>query len=165
MLNDDKVVYTHKFESACTCLSFNDEMTHRHSPVVGYGLKNGGIGCLELTRDTSVIMWSLEGTQTNGSSVAVIKTLKFKEDQSNSMVVARDDGTIEIFSYEHGSPFPLLRFEIKIDESITSLDIGYISSSFEKEVLLSSYSGKIMSLVPTSIAKNFIVVQESASKP
>ncbi len=71
---DDKLLYSHKFDSAVTALSLADELTHRHSPVLGFGLKNGGIGCIELTRDEPVILWMVEGTQTNGSSVAVVRT-------------------------------------------------------------------------------------------
>ena len=61
VLNDDKIVYQFKFDSACTALSLAEEQTHRYCPIVGYGLKNGGMGCLELTRDEGVLMWSLEG--------------------------------------------------------------------------------------------------------
>ena len=57
---------------------------------------------MELTRDEPVILWSLEGQQTNGSSVAVVKTCNIDTDGSyHSFIVARDDGTIEIYSYLH----------------------------------------------------------------
>lgn len=62
-------------------------------------------------------------------------------------MVARDDGTIEIYSYAHGSPVPLHRFETKITESITGIEVGFISSPSKQEVLISTYSGKIMGLV------------------
>jgi hypothetical protein len=59
-------------------LSLAEEQTHRYCPILGYGLRNGGIGCLELTRDESVTIWSLEGTQTNGSSVSVVRSCNFE---------------------------------------------------------------------------------------
>lgn len=147
MLLDDKLIYSHKLESSCTTLSLAPEMTHRHCPIIGYGLKNGGIGCLELTRDEPVVMWSLEGSQTNGSSVSVVKTFNFDGETAHSFIVARDDGTIEIYSYQHNSPVPILRFETKVTESITGIDIGFISSPARQEILVSTYSGKIMGLV------------------
>lgn len=73
VLVDDKVLYLQKFESACTAIALAPEQTHRFCPVVGFGLKNGGVGCLELTRDEPVILWYLEGAQTNGSTVSVVK--------------------------------------------------------------------------------------------
>jgi hypothetical protein len=62
VLLEDKLIYRQRFDSACTALCLAQELTHRVCPVVGYGLKNGGIGCLELTRDEPVVMWSLEGS-------------------------------------------------------------------------------------------------------
>ena len=55
---------------------------------MGFGLKNGGIGCIELTRDESVIMWSLDGSQTNGSSVAIVKTCNFDNETHHGFIVA-----------------------------------------------------------------------------
>lgn len=95
-----------------------------------------------------VVLWSLEGTQTNGSSVSVIRTCNIEPDSPlHTLICARDDGSVEIYSYEHKSPYPILRFECKIPESITGVDIGYIATPGKIEVLISTYSGKIMSLV------------------
>lgn len=44
----------------------------------------------------------------------------------------------------------LLLFETKVTESITGIDVGYVSSSAAKEVILSTYSGKIMALTTRS---------------
>ena len=63
------------------------------------------------------------------------------------MVVARDDGSIEVYSYIHESPVPTLRYETKIQESITGIDVGIITNPNKQEILISCYSGKIMSLV------------------
>ncbi len=125
----DKLLYQHKLESACTALSVADELSHRYCPVIGYGLKNGGIGCVELTRDEPIAMWSLEGSQTNGSGVSIVKTCNiFNEPGFYNLIVVRDDGSIEIYSYEHKNPVPILRFEIKLNESITGVDVGFVTS-------------------------------------
>ncbi len=57
-----------------------------------------------------------------------MKTFNYEGESSHSFIVARDDGSIEIYSYEHSSAVPILRFETKLTESITGLDIGFISS-------------------------------------
>lgn len=74
MHEGDKLLYQQKFDSACTAICLASEQTHRYCPIVGYGLKNGGIGCIELTRDEPIIIWSLEGSQTNGSAASVVKS-------------------------------------------------------------------------------------------
>ena len=63
------------------------------------------------------------------------------------MIVARDDGSVEIYTYEHKNPIPTLRFETKIQEAITGIDVGFITNPNKQEILMTSYSGKIMSLV------------------
>ena len=88
-------------------------ITHRQCPVILYGLKNGGLGCLELTRDEPVILWQIEGFQTNGSGVCNLRGTKLDaEDPSEEVIVGRDDGSIEIYSYELKSAVATLRFEI-----------------------------------------------------
>lgn len=64
--------------------------------------------------------------------------------------MARDHGSIEVYQYEHKSPVALLLFETKVTESITGIDVGFVSSSAAKEVILSTYSGKIMALTTRS---------------
>jgi Bardet-Biedl syndrome 7 protein len=97
-------------------------------------------------------LWSLEGAQTNGSSVSVVKTCNFDGETTHGFIVARDDGSLEVYSYDHKSPYPILRFETKIAESITGLDLGYISTPGKQEILITTYSGKVMSLVEKSAA-------------
>lgn len=115
---------------------------------------------MELTRDESVVMWSLEGSQTNGSSVSIIKACNLtNEPNKHDLIVARDDGSIEIYTYEHQNPIPTLRFETQISESITGIDVGYITNPHKQEILISCYSGKIMSLVDS---KNYKAAVEEA---
>jgi hypothetical protein len=58
-----------------------------------------------------------------------VKTFNIKDETCHSIAVARDDGAIEIYSYEHGSPFPLLRHEQRVPESVTGIEYGYISNN------------------------------------
>ena len=93
-------------------------------------------------------MWSLQGSQTNGSGVSIVKTCNiFNEPGLFNFIVVRDDGSVEIYSYEHKNPVPTLRFETKIDESITGVDVGHISSPTQQEILLTTYSGKVLTLI------------------
>lgn len=45
-------------------------------------------------------MWSLEGSQTNGSAVSNVKCCNLTADEdSHSLVIGRDNGSIEIYGY------------------------------------------------------------------
>lgn len=57
----DQVAYKHKFDAAVVSISLSDTVTEsRNSPILGYGLANGGIGVLELMRNRSQVIWSLD---------------------------------------------------------------------------------------------------------
>jgi len=69
---------------------------------------------LELTRDEPIPLWSLEASQSNGSSVSYVHCVNdLFEDGMREIIIGRDDGTLEIYSYEIGNPVPQLMFEIQ----------------------------------------------------
>jgi len=159
------VLYQQKFDASVTCITLAQEQTHRFCPVLGYGLKNGGLGCIELTRDEPVLLWGLEGSQTNGSAAALVKACRLRpEEELHHFVVARDDGAVEVYAYEHKSPVPLLLFETRVDAAVTGLDVGFVTSAHKQEVLLCTYSGKVLALVPAEAAKQAGVDQARAKQ-
>mmetsp|Transcript_6610 Transcript_6610/g.4961 ORF Transcript_6610/g.4961 Transcript_6610/m.4961 type:complete len:169 (+) Transcript_6610:566-1072(+) len=140
-----------KFDSACSVLAITGGMSKRYCPLMAYGLRNGGLGLLELTRDEPIIVWSLESSQTNGSAVCCLKACDLDPSSGlHDLIVARDDSSIEIYSYDEASSVPTLRFESKLGEAITGLDVGYLNSPNKLEILLSAYSGKIFGLQDSS---------------
>jgi len=71
------------------------------------------------------------------------------EGENHEVVVARDDGSIEVYSYDDKSSVAALRYENKVEESVTGIDVGNVTSPVKVEVVLSCYSGKVMSLMET----------------
>lgn len=63
--------------------------------------------------------------------------------------MARDDGSIEIYAYILGNVFPSLCFECKIKSTITGIDCGNITMANSKDIILSCYDGRIISLIDT----------------
>ena len=54
----DEVIYSQRFEAGCTAICLSDELTEaRNSPMLGFGLVNGGIGVIELMRNKSTVIW------------------------------------------------------------------------------------------------------------
>lgn len=68
----------------------------------------------------------------------------------HDVIVGRDDGNVEIYSYDDKSSVPTLRFEYKLGESLTGLEAAYITNPLKQEILLSTYSGKVLALVDNS---------------
>lgn len=63
--------------------------------------------------------------------------------------MARDDGSIEIYAYILGNVFPSLCYECKIKSTITGIDLGNITMVNSKDVILSCYDGRIITLMDT----------------
>jgi hypothetical protein len=81
-------------------------------------------------------------------------------------IAARDDGRLEIYSYQIGNPFPTLCFETQIKSTITGIDAGNITMASSKDILLSCYDGKILVLVDTKkFRKDGIMAAENPVVP
>ena len=119
---------------------------------------------LELMRNKSREYWSLDPIQINFGDcapVSIVKTGNLNKKQAASQfqngdpaeirdfIVARDDGTIEIYAYMLGNVFPSQCFECKIKSTITGIDYGNITMSNSMDIILSCYDGRIISLIDT----------------
>lgn len=134
----------------------------RSSPILGYGLANGGIGVVELMRNRSQTIWSLDPIQMQGGECAPVSLVKMcRLDKKAAVmqyggnevvfdfVIARDDGRIEIYNFTMTSAFPTLCYECQIKSTITGLDIGNVTMATSKDVMVSCYDGQILSLIDT----------------
>ena len=92
-------------------------------------------------------------------------------DGVNDMIVARDNGAVQIFSLgegndgsgrhnENGTTFsaqgqqwsPTLRVEHEVGESVRSLDVGVVRTPGYDELVVCTYSGRVMSLTTESLS-------------
>ena len=85
------------------------ELSERQSPVIGFGLSSGEVGVIEMMRAKSSLLWSLDPNQMEKCApVSIVKACKLgKQNMSggqdpsemHDLIVARDNGCIEIYSY------------------------------------------------------------------
>ena len=180
VLNDrgDDVIYSHKFDAACMSISLSADISERQSPILGFGLANGGIGVIELMRSKSREYWSLEPIQMNDGDcapVSLVKVCNLHKRQAQSQfqntdpetirdfIVARDDGSVEIYAYVLGNVFPSLCYQCKIKSTITGIDFGHITMASSVDVLLSCYDGQIIALMDTKkFKKQGLMANEDA---
>jgi hypothetical protein len=93
----------------------------------------------------------------------ISQTQDTSPEQQYDMVVARDDGRLEIYTYQINNPFPTLCFETQIKSTITSIDAGHITMTNSKDIILSCYDGKILVLVDSKkFKKQGIMASENA---
>lgn len=66
------------------------------------------------------------------------------------MVIARDDGSCEVYSFTENEK-PYLKYSLNFQESIVGVGIGNISRPDYKEIVVSLFSGKISSLMDSNV--------------
>lgn len=76
------------------------------------------------------------------------------------MVLSRDDGTIELYVLNKMLTSANLVYETRESETITGIDVGFITSSSKKEILYTCYSGAVKSLIDRKSLKKFGTVTE-----
>jgi len=81
-----------------TCLDLQLAPSSKDLPLLVYGTKSGGIGAVELASDEAIVLWEVDCTFEGKSAVSHIKVAQLQEGQQH-VVLTRDDGTIEIYSY------------------------------------------------------------------
>lgn len=157
--NGKDILYTQQFDSSCLTISLAPVLSKKKCPMIGYGLKSGEVGVIELMRGQPNLLWSLDPKQISKCApTRLVKTCNLHkknlttgnaedDESSHDLIVARDNGVIEIYSYQEGNPFPTICFETQIQSTVTSIDVGYVTMANSKDILISCYDGKIMALV------------------
>ena len=87
----------------------------------------------------------METANTNSVTHVYVGSL-IESDGSSELVIARDDGSVEVYAFQ-GTEKPELRYNINFGESITGIGIGKISKTEFAEVLVSNFSGKVAGLI------------------
>ena len=73
------------------------------------------------------------------------------------MIIARDNGNLEIYQLNNIDPLnkePELKYMTCLDESITSLASGCVVSTEVPDILITTYSGKVIGLADPAQARS-----------
>ena len=86
----------------------------------------------------------LEGRRGKSGGVQCVCSHDITKDGVKDVLVGRTDGGVEVWSFDTG-PQPQLVFERALQESVTAVDCGLITNPNFEEVLVTTYSGKLIS--------------------
>jgi len=79
------------------------------------------------------------------SPITCVKVFDITNDGFNEIIICRDDGLLEIYTQRAVNQTPQLAFSKDIGESIRAVECGLVNSSEYTEVILATYSGKVVS--------------------
>lgn len=90
------------------------------------------------------VLWTVQ-SPTRRSPITCVKIHDITNDGCNEIIICRDDGSLEIYTQKAVQHMPQLAFAKEIGESIRAVECGLVNSSEYTEVILATYSGKIIS--------------------
>ncbi|XP_053979510.1 Bardet-Biedl syndrome 7 protein homolog isoform X3 [Hylaeus volcanicus] len=106
------------------------------------GTMDGRVGLLILQGNKTLrITWLLNMT---GSEVTSLDTYELQD--GLDILIGRQDGTVEVYSFPDEDTLPPLRYRYNASESISSVVGGVIGAAGYPEVLVTTYSGRIFGL-------------------
>ncbi|DBB10076.1 hypothetical protein WJX82_004052 [Trebouxia sp. C0006] len=108
-----------------------------------YGTHNGVLGQLFLDHQSVKQGWLLKPSQHKGAIKAIYSAIDFSKDGINEVVIGRDTGSLEVYGFDQHHQ-PALIFQTSLEESISSIDGGFFTSPNVQDVLVQTYSGKVV---------------------
>ncbi|XP_071527283.1 BBSome complex member BBS7-like isoform X2 [Panulirus ornatus] len=151
VMRDSEVLYSVELPSPPSSLQLFYNDGGENGDQLLYGTSDGKIGLVQLGRGSAVHRWVCE----SGSGVGSTSTSRYggitcmdhhdmTGDGVRDLIVGRDDGSVEVFSYEDGDESePTLRFSIACSESVTSVQGGVVGNAGYEEIIASTYTGWI----------------------
>ena len=119
-----------------------------------YGTADGKVGLMTMARSGPEAGWVMEQDKST-AGVSCLDNYDVTGDGVRDLIVARQDGNIEVYSYDDGEEVePTHKFSHNCGESVTSVEGGVVSTAGYEEVVAATYTGKIFALssIPTGTA-------------
>ena len=158
-----------------TCLVTSRKTTvDQQPPYIVYGTEGGHMHLLQFgfsTKYTYEEVWTIPDSKQSKSPITSIKLYDLTADQKTDIIIAREDGRVEVYTQprrDSQSPDgdmmiltknslmnnkPSLTFCCDVGERIQSLDCGRVNSEHYNEIIIATFSGKIISFTTEQLNK------------
>ncbi|XP_034303271.2 Bardet-Biedl syndrome 7 protein homolog isoform X1 [Magallana gigas] len=130
-----------------------------------YGTSDGRVGLVQIGRMAPSHRWELPNEKRNGGVLA-LDSYDITADGVLDLIVGRDDGLVEIYSYDE-SDEPIFRFKQQLSESVTSVQGGVIATQGFDEIICSTYAGWVLGLTSEQMSKGLSstpIIPDTAAK-
>mmetsp|Transcript_18765 Transcript_18765/g.40356 ORF Transcript_18765/g.40356 Transcript_18765/m.40356 type:complete len:735 (+) Transcript_18765:308-2512(+) len=152
LLSGNEVFYEAPTPAAPISLVYNPEShdpSHRfpHAKELLYGTETGTLVQLMCESNQARQGFTLQNPKKLGAIRAIYSGIDFSKTGSNDIVVGREDGVLEIYDVDETGQLQQI-FNTKLTESVNTLDGGFITSTNTQEVVLHTFSGKVLTYAP-----------------
>lgn len=98
--------------------------------------------------NTAACLWEIQSR----APISAVAAYDLTKDGVQDIIIGRTDGTLEIFSFDI-STVPTKVFDRNVSECITSIQIGYVTTSATQDVIITTFSGKIVAYAVEQFTK------------
>ncbi|OXB84790.1 UNVERIFIED_CONTAM: hypothetical protein H355_015912 [Colinus virginianus] len=144
VLQGSDLLYEVEVPGPPTVLALNNGDGGDSGEEVLYGTSDGKLGLVQITGSAPVPKWEIKNEKKRGG-ILCIDSFDILRDGVKELLVGRDDGVLEIYSFESADD-PVLRYDYVLSESISSIQGGCVGKDGYDEVLACTYSGWLTGL-------------------
>ena len=165
ILDKTSVLFESFVDGPVSCLSklqsasYEDVMKQTKAKKIVYGTENGLVG--ELQADATVVRpgWTIQNVRSLGA-INVIASHDLTKNGMEDIIVGRDDGELQVFTLHSQRDMHQI-FSKCINESIQDVEVGRVCTTSFDEVVLASYSGKVISFTSEPLSDPIAAQVES----
>ena len=110
-----------------------------------FGTRRGNLGSIKVHHDGKAKKnFSVDRDKRYGA-INCIKHWDITKDGTEDFLVGREDGHLQVYSHDGMGSTPTLQFTDSVTESIRSMDTGVVSTPGFDEIILCTFSGRVVS--------------------
>ncbi|WAQ99051.1 BBS7-like protein [Mya arenaria] len=151
VLQDSELLYEVEVPGPPVTLSLYGNDAGEDGTELLFGTSDGRVGLVQIGRDCPSHRWELPNEKRNGG-VLCIDNYDITADGVLDLIVGRDDGLVEVYSYDD-SDEPIHRHTHTCSESVTSVQGGILGSAGYDEIVCTTYAGWVFGLTSESKQK------------
>ncbi|XP_042652742.1 Bardet-Biedl syndrome 7 protein [Tyto alba] len=144
VLQGSDLLYEVEVPGPPTVIALNNGNGGDSGEEIVYGTSDGKLGVTQITGSKPIPKWEI-GNEKKRGGILCIDSFDILGDGVKELLVGRDDGVLEIYSFESADD-PVLRYDHALSESIASIQGGCVGKDGYDEILASTYSGWLTGL-------------------
>ncbi|XP_063422999.1 Bardet-Biedl syndrome 7 protein homolog isoform X4 [Mytilus trossulus] len=165
VLQDAELLYEVEVPGPPVVLQLYGKEAGEEGNEILYGTSDGRVGLVQIGRFAPSHRWELPNEKRNGG-VLSLDNFDITADGVLDLIVGRDDGLVEIYSYDEAEE-PVQRFNHTLSESVTSVQGGCVATPGYDEIVCSTYAGWVLGLTSEQQTKGMgpseVVITAAAS--
>eukprot|EP00050_Salpingoeca_kvevrii_P000694 m.154063 g.154063 ORF g.154063 m.154063 type:complete len:700 (-) comp10185_c0_seq1:1038-3137(-) len=131
-------------KTVCMYSSDEQESGNVEAQVI-LGSTHGSLSGMRIEKNSAEVLWMLKN-ETNEGGVECLSTYDLIGDGVQDILVGRDDGGVQIYSFGTEDDVPSQVYSTQLSAAITGIKGGRVGSSSHDELIVTTYAGHVIGL-------------------